>query len=77
MVKIKETSFLLNKCLVSIGQHCNLEFVKEVKILKCIDARRVNPYSPDVVLVFSLQMKLISKSTYALQKIAKYLPNDD
>ena len=23
MVKIKETSFLLSKCLVSIGQHCS------------------------------------------------------
>ena len=23
MVKIKETSFLFIKCLVSIGQHCN------------------------------------------------------
>ena len=23
VVKIKETSFLLSKCLVSIGQHCN------------------------------------------------------
>ena len=26
VLKIKETSFLLSKCLVSIGQHCNSNF---------------------------------------------------
>ena len=28
MVKIKETSFLLNKCLVSIAHHCSI-YVKD------------------------------------------------
>ena len=27
MVKIKETSFLLSKCLVSIARHCNFQIV--------------------------------------------------
>ena len=47
MVKIKETSFLLSKCLVSIGQHCmissnlfllfNINYIKSWMYSKLIE----------------------------------------
>ena len=67
VVKIKETSFLLSKCLVSIGQHCkSLQFfyMKKVFITFMIVARKSSKLKSDelhggcaIIGIISLERK--------------------